>query len=163
MSSTSGPSSPHYVTPIHIIDAGVKGLYDGLTNHAPALGLPEFKTALAEKHSAHNHLDADPDKDIMVVPGSQQGLYYEVDVYVDPGDEVLLVEPVCGSFRQQVELAEATPVSVSLSAEEEYHLSYEALEECTTARAKLLIFNNPQSPQRSSVHTRRTEDVARFA
>lgn len=158
-----GPSSPHYVTPKHIIDAGVKALYDGLTNHAPALGIPEFKTALAEKLSAHNHLHADPENGIMVVPGSQQGLYYAVNAYVGPGDEVLLVEPVWGSFRQQVELAEATPVSVSLSAEEEYHLSYEALEECATAWTKLLIFNNPQNPT-GRVYTRaELEDVARFA
>ena len=158
-----GPSSPHYITPKHIIDAGVKALYDGYTNHAPALGLPEFKDALAEKLYSNNRIQADPDKGIMVVPGSQQGLYYAVNAYVGPGDEVLLVEPAWGSFRQQVELSEASPVAVALSSEEEYHLSYEALDRCATDRTKLLIFNNPQNPT-GRVYTRlELEDVARFA
>ncbi len=158
-----GPSSPHYVTPKHIIDAGVQALHDGHTNHAPSLGIPEFRTAIAEKLSSINHIQADPGRDVMVVPGSQQGLYYAVNAYVGQGDEVLLVEPVWGSFRQQIELAEATPISVSLSAEEEYHLSYEALDACATERTKLLIFNNPQNPT-GRVYTRaELENVARVA
>ena len=158
-----GPSSPHYATPRHIVDAGVKALQDGLTNQAPTLGVPEFRRALSEKLSRDNGLQADPDGDLMVVPGSKQGLYYTANAYTEPGDEVLLVEPTWVSFRQQVELAEATPVAVPLSAEEEYHLSYEALERYATDRTSMVILNNPQNPT-GRVYTRsELEDVARFA
>ena len=158
-----GPSSPHYTTPRHIIDAGVKALQDGLTNQAPTLGVPEFRRALSEKLSRDNGLQADPDGDLMVVPGSKQGLYYAANAYTGQGDEVLLVEPTWVSFRQQVELAEATPVAVPLSAEEEYHLSYETLERYATDRTKMVILNNPQNPT-GRVYTRsELEDVARFA
>ena len=142
-----GPSSPHYTTPRHIIDAGVKALQDGLTNQTPTLGVPEFRRALSEKLSRDNGLQADPDGDLMVVPGSKQGLYYAANAYTGPGDEVLLVEPTWVSFRQQVELAEATPVAVPLSAEEEYHLSYETLEKYATDRTSMVILNNPQNPR----------------
>ena len=158
-----GPSSPHHTTPRHIIDAGVKALRDGLTNQAPTLGLPEFRRALSEKLARDNGLQADPDGDLMVVPGSKQGLYYAANAYTGPGDEVLLVEPTWVSFRQQVELSEAMPVAVPLSAEEEYHLSYETLERYATARTRMLILNNPQNPT-GRVYTRsELEDVARFA
>jgi aspartate aminotransferase len=158
-----GPSSPHYATPRHIIDAGVKALRDGLTNQAPTLGIPEFRRALSQKLSRDNGLQADPEGDLMVVPGSKQGLYYAANAYTEPGDEVLLVEPTWVSFRQQVELAEATPVAVPLSAEEEYHLSYEALERYATDRTSMVILNNPQNPT-GRVYTRsELEDVARFA
>ena len=158
-----GPSSPHYTTPRHIIDAGVKALQDGLTNQTPTLGVPEFRRALSEKLSRDNGLQADPDGDLMVVPGSKQGLYYAANAYTGPGDEVLLVEPTWVSFRQQVELAEATPVAVPLSAEEEYHLSYETLEKYATDRTSMVILNNPQNPT-GRVYTRsELEDVARFA
>ena len=56
-----GPSSPHYTTPAHIIEAGVRAIQDGLTNQAPTLGLPEFRASLADKLSAHNDLNVDPD------------------------------------------------------------------------------------------------------
>ena len=98
-----------------------------------------------------------------MTPGSKQGLYYAVNAYTGPGDEVMLVEPPWVSFRQQVELAEATPVAVPLSEEEEYHLSFEVLEQYATARTKMLIVNNPNNPT-GRVYTRRElEDVARFA
>ena len=158
-----GPSSPHYTTPGHIIEAAVRALQDGLTNQAPTRGLPEFRSALADKLSAHNALQVDPDEDILVAPGSKQGLYYAVNAYTGPGDEVMLVEPIWVSFRQQVELAEATPVAVPLSEEEEYHLSFEVLERHATARTKMLVVNSPNNPT-GRVYTRRElEDVARFA
>ena len=158
-----GPSSPHYTTPQHIRDAGVRALQDGLTNQAPTRGLPEFRAALADKLSADNALHVDPDGDILVTPGSKQGLYYVVNAYTGPGDEVLLVEPNWVSFRQQVELAEATPVGVPLSEEEEYHLSLETLERYATPRTKMVIVNNPNNPT-GRVYTRQElEDVARFA
>ena len=158
-----GPSSPHYTTPRHIIDAGVKALQDGLTNQAPTLGVPEFRRALSDKLSRDNGLHADPDADLMVVPGSKQGLYYAANAYTGPGDEVLLVEPTWVSFRQQVELAEATPVAVPLSAEEEYHLSYETLERYATDRTSMVILNNPQNPTGRVYSRSELEDVARFA
>ena len=158
-----GPSSPHYTTPEHIIEAGIKALQNGLTNQAPARGMPEFRTKLADKLTADNALHADPNGDILVTPGSKQGLYYAINAYVGHGDEVMLLEPIWVSFRQQVELAEATPVAVSLNEEEEYQLSFETLERYVTGRTKMLVINNPNNPT-GRVYTRRElDDVARFA
>ena len=141
-----GQSSPHHVTPAHIVDAGIKALREGLTNISSSQGLPEFRQALADKLAARNGLVADPDGDILVTPGSKQGLYYAINSYIGPGDEVLLPEPTWVSFRQQVELAQGVPVPVALSEEEEYYLSYQSLKRKVTPRTRLLVVNNPNNP-----------------
>ena len=148
-----GQSSPHHVTPAHIVDAGIKALQDGLTNISSSRGLPEFRQALANKLASHNGLVADPEGDILVTPGSKQGLYYAINSYIGPGDEVLLPEPTWVSFRQQVELAQGVPVPVALSHEEEYHLSYDLLKSRVTPRTRALVVNNPNNPT-GRVYTR---------
>ena len=141
-----GQSSPHHVTPQHIIDAGVQALHAGHTNIGSSRGLPELRLALADKLAAHNGRAVDPDGDILVTPGSKMGLYEAINAYLDAGDEALVLEPTWVSFSQQVAMADAVPVAVPLSEEEEYHISYEHLQEYVTPRTKMIVINNPNNP-----------------
>jgi aspartate/methionine/tyrosine aminotransferase len=155
-------SSPHHVTPPHIIEAGVTALRDGMTNISSSRGLLEFRQAMTNKLLAHNNLRVDPDCDVLVTPGSKMGLYESVNAYVDRGDEVLIVEPNWVSFRQQVELSEGIPVAVALSEEEEYALTYDVLKKHISPHSKMVIINNPNNPT-GRVYTRQElEEVARF-
>jgi aspartate aminotransferase len=158
-----GQSSPHHITPAHIIETGVKALRDGLTNIGSPRGLIEFREAMAEKLAMHNGLEVDPAADVLPTPGSKQGLYYAVNAYIGAGDEVLLVEPTWVSFRQQVELSQGTPVTVALSEEEEYALSYELLRGHVTPRTRALIVNNPNNPTGRVYSLQELEGVARLA
>ena len=155
-------SSPHHVTPPHIVEAGVKALREGMTNISSSVGLPEFRHAMADKLLAHNNLRVDPDCDVLVTPGSKMGLYESVNAYVGRGDEVLLVEPNWVNFRQQVELSQGTPVAVALSEEEEYALSYDVLKQHVSPRSKMVIINNPNNPTGRVYTQQELEDVARF-
>ncbi len=141
-----GQSSPHHVTPQHIIDAGIAALNAGHTNISSSRGLPELRQAMAAKLAAHNGRAVDPDGDILVTPGSKMGLYEAINAYLEAGDEALVLEPTWVSFAQQVEMAEGIPVAVPLSEEEEYHISYEQLQEYVTSRAKMIVINNPNNP-----------------
>ena len=155
-------SSPHHITPRHIIEAGVNALQDGLTNISSSKGLPVFRQALAEKLVVHNDLEVDPECDLLVTPGSKMGLYDSINAYVARGDEVLIVEPNWVCFRQQVELSEGVPIAVALSEEEEYTLTYDALERHVSPRSKLVIINNPNNPTGRVYARRELEDVSRF-
>ena len=70
-----GQSSPHHVTPQHIIDAGIQALNAGHTNISSSRGLPELRQAMSAKLAANNGRTVDPDGDILVTPGSKMGLY----------------------------------------------------------------------------------------
>ena len=118
---------------------------------------------MASKLAAHNDLEVDPEGDILVTPGSKKGLFDAINSYIGAGDEVLLVEPTWVSYRQQVELSEGVPVSVPLSEEEEYSLSYQRLKDYVTPRSKMVVICNPNNPT-GRVYTRgELEEVARLA
>ena len=158
-----GQSSPHHVTPQHIIDAGVAALNAGHTNISSSRGLPELRQAMAAKLDAHNGRAIDPDGDILVTPGSKMGLYEAINAYIEAGDEVLVLEPTWVSFAQQVEMAEGVPIAVPLSEEEEYHISYEQLTEYVTPRTKMIVINNPNNPTGRVYTEEELAAVARLA
>jgi len=155
-------SSPYHVTPPHIVAAGVSALHAGLTNISSPRGDPDFRRAMVRKLALHNQLEVGED-DVLVTPGSKQGLYYSVNAYIGEGDEVLLPEPTWVSFRQQVELSQGTPVAVPLSEEEEYRLSYDVLKQHVTSRTRALIINNPNNPTGRVYSIQELEDVAQVA
>ncbi len=158
-----GQSSPHHVTPQHIIDAGIQALNAGHTNISSSRGLPELRQAISVKLGAHNGRAVDPEGDILVTPGSKMGLYEAINAYIEAGDEVLVLEPTWVSFSQQVEMAEGVPVAVPLSEEEEYHISYEQLKEYVTARTKMIVINNPNNPTGRVYSAEELASVARLA
>ena len=158
-----GQSSPHHVTPSHIIEAGINALNRGQTNVSSSRGLPELRQAMAEKLGKRNGRSVDPDGDILVTPGSKMGLYDAINAYIERGDEVLVVEPTWVSFSQQVEMAEGIPVAVPLSEEEEYYITYEHLREYVTPQSKMLIINNPNNPTGRVYTQEELEAVARVA
>ena len=158
-----GQSSPHHVTPQHIVDGGIRALNEGLTNISSSRGLPQLRQAMAEKLAAHNNRAIDPEGDILVTPGSKMGLYEAINAYIERGDEVLVLEPTWVSFSQQVEMAEGIPVAVPLSEEEEYFISYEQLEEYVTPQTRMVIINNPNNPTGRVYTLEELEAVARVA
>ncbi len=158
-----GQSSPHHVTPPHIVQAGINALNRGLTNISSSRGLPELRQAMAEKLATHNGRDVDPDGDILVTPGSKMGLFSAINAYIERGDEVLVIEPTWVSFSQQVEMAEGISVAVPLSEEEEYYITYEHLNEYVTPQSKMLIINNPNNPTGRVYTLEEMEAVARVA
>ncbi len=158
-----GQSSPHHVTPQHIIDAGIQALNAGHTNISSSRGLPELRQAMSAKLADHNGRTVDPDGDILVTPGSKMGLYEAINAYIEAGDEALVLEPTWVSFSQQVEMAEGVPVAVPLSEEEEYHISYEQLKEYVTPRTKMIVINNPNNPTGRVYTEEELAAVARLA
>lgn len=158
-----GQSSPHHVSPPHIVQAGIQALNQGLTNISSSRGLPELRQAMAEKLAVHNGRPVDPDGDILVTPGSKMGLFAAISAYIEQGDEVLVIEPTWVSFSQQVEMAEGIPVAVPLSEEEEYYITYEHLKQYVTPQSKMLIINNPNNPTGRVYTQDELEAVARVA
>ena len=154
-------SSPYHVTPSHIVEAGMAALRSGLTNISSPRGELEFRRAMARKLESYNDLQVDFDN-ILVTPGSKQGLYYSMNGYIGEGDEVLLPEPTWVSFKQQVELSQGTPVSVPLSEEEDYCLTYDALQQRVTPATKALVINNPTILQAGSIPSKSCKQPPRL-
>ena len=118
-------SAPHYTAPI---------------------GSPALKVALAEKLRRQNGLDVDPERNILITPGSDSGLYFAILPFVLPGDEVIIPSPSYPNNFLDVRIAGGVPVAVELKAEDGYQLDAAALEAAVTPKTKMVLLTHPNNP-----------------
>jgi aspartate aminotransferase len=136
---------PDMGTPDHIVEAGRKALADGHTSYTASNGISALREAIAEtlRDRQISH-EAD---DIIVTPGAKQSIFEAVQALVDPGDEVILIDPAWVSYEHIVSLAGG---SVSRVTTEPHDFQLEpALDELGEAiddSTELVIVNSPSNP-----------------
>lgn len=138
---------PDFPTPPHIVEAAFQAIQNGATHYpAPMKGIMPLLEAIAEKMEKDNELHCDPRTDIVVTPGGKWALYLALSALINPGDEILYLEPVWVSYPPMIKLAGAQPVAVSLSAENNYLITEEALRAKITPFTKAIMLNTPSNP-----------------
>lgn len=139
---------PDFATPPHIVQAAVAAIEAGHTHYpAPMVGIPEAVTAVAAKLERENGIRvADPAQQIILTPGGKWGLFLALSVLLNPGDELLILEPHWVSYPAMVSLAGGTAVAVSLPAEDNFRITAERLRQKVTPRTKAILVNNPCNP-----------------
>jgi aspartate aminotransferase len=140
-----GAGEPDFDTPAHIKEAAKKALDAGKTKYAPAAGLVELKTALAEKFERDNGLSYKPSQ-ISVNVGGKHSLFNAIMALVDRGDQVIIPAPYWVSYYEMVHAAEGVPVILPATAEEGFKISPQALEAAITPRTVAVILNSPSNP-----------------
>ena len=107
-----GRGDPDLDTPKVIVDAAVEALRNGCTHYTHWAGLPELRHAIAEKLKRDNGLDYDPACEIVVTTGGQEGMNVIFQGLLEPGDEVLIADPLYTAYDSVVRLAGGTLVHV---------------------------------------------------
>jgi aspartate/methionine/tyrosine aminotransferase len=154
---------PDFDTPQHIKDAAKQALDDGLIAYTSNYGLPELRQAIAAKLQKENHITADPDKEIIVTVGANEAVLMIMMGLLNPGDEVLIPDPMWLHYFYCARLAGARVVSVPLSETDGYQLNPDDIEKRITPRTKMIVVNTPHNPT-GVVYTRETlEAVANIA
>ena len=147
---------PDFDTPERVTMEAVRQLSKGYTHYTVGPGLVELRRGIAEKLNRENGCPYTPDG-IIVTPGAKYAIYLAVRTLVNPGDEVLYLNPSWVSYPSIVEASGATPVAVDLDYDRDYRLEPDALEAKTTEKTKLLILNYPNNPTGKLLHA---EDLA---
>ena len=138
---------PDFDTPDHIVEAALTAIREGKTHYpAPTKGTPDILEAIAGKMARDNGVTVDPATDIVVTPGSKWALFIALAAVINPGDEVLYLEPVWVSYPPMIRLTGGTPVAVSLSADDNFNITADLLREKITPRTKALMVNSPSNP-----------------
>ena len=141
-----GGGDPDFATPDHIVAAAFAAIEDGATHYPPARGIPEVLTAIAAKMARENGVEVDPRSQIIVTPGAKWAIHLALSAVTNPGDEILYLEPCWASYPPMITLSGGTPVPVSLSPEDNYAITADALRACVTDNTKALMVNSPNNP-----------------
>ncbi len=137
---------PDFNTPQHIIDAGYQAIVAGDTHYPPSFGTPELLSAIVAKLKRENNVQHITPSQIVVTPGGKWAIYVTLAVTLNPGDEVLVLDPSWVSYAPMVELNQGVPVRVPLPSSENFAISADLLERYITPRTKLIMLNSPNNP-----------------
>jgi aspartate/methionine/tyrosine aminotransferase len=135
--------TPSFPTPSHICQAAKQALDEGLTRYAPGQGDPEFLQAACETIARDAGATYSPGQ-IFATNGSSSGIYAVLTAFLDPGDEVILLDPTYSLYAHVARQLGAVPVSVPHDAS--YHIDVAAVRGAITPRTRLVIVNNPNNP-----------------
>lgn len=151
---TDGPSS--------VIEQAGVALRTGHNQYAPGPGTPDLRRAIATHQWAHYGITLDPDTEVVVTTGATEGIAAALLGLVDPGDEVVALEPFYDSYAAMTAFAGGVLKGVTLRAPD-FRLDPAALEAAVTKRTKLLLINTPHNPTGTVLGREELEAIARVA
>ncbi len=128
---------PDFQTPDHIKEAAKKAIDDGFTFYTPVPGIPDLRKAIADKFKRENNLTFAPEQ-IVVSTGAKQSLTNVLLCLLNPGDEAIVLSPYWVSYKEMVKMAEAEPVFVAGTIENDFIPSKEQLKDIAD-----LVAENP--------------------
>ncbi len=160
---TLGIGEPNFVTPQHIVDAGINSLETGRTGYTSNSGLYELRAAIASHIQNRYNLTYSADTEVLVTVGVSEALYLAMKAVLDPGDEVLVVEPCFVANAAAIEMAGGIPVMVQTSVEHDFQVTGTELEAQITPRTKAILMSYPNNPTGAILtpeHMQQVADVA---
>jgi aspartate/methionine/tyrosine aminotransferase len=147
-----------------IVEAAVRALRDGRTGYPDNRGEPKLREAIAEKLARDNGLNYDPATEILVTDGATCGIATALAVLIQPGDEVLLPDPIYDAYESVIALWGGRPVPVpSTIAHGRFAIDAAALEARCTPDSKLLLLNTPWNPVGSVLTRAELESILAVA
>ena len=147
----------------HIIAAVADALDRGETHYTARPGIAPLRHALAERLTAESGIAYDPQSEILISSGGQEGLFVAVQMLVQPGGEVLLADPGYPTYADAVRLAGAVCVHVPVDPSVGIGLTAAAIAARLTPRTRLLILVTPDNPTGAVVSRDEMAKIAALA
>jgi aminotransferase len=141
-----GIGEPDFVTPNHIVQAGIHSLESGRTAYTSNSGLGELRELLSAHLKRLYGVEYDPETELLITVGVSEALSIALIATVDPGDEVIVPEPCFVSYRPGVVFAGGTPVTVATVFEDGFQLTADRVESAITPRTKAILMGYPNNP-----------------
>lgn len=141
-----GVGEPDFETPYHIREAGIQALQAGKTFYTSNSGLMELRKAVSDFTKRRTGLTYDPASEIMLTVGGSEAIDVALRTIINPGDEVIYIQPSYVSYLPCILLADGVPVPIELKAENRFRLTREELEAAITPKSKALILSFPNNP-----------------
>ncbi|KYD28858.1 MULTISPECIES: aminotransferase [Geobacillus] len=158
-----GVGEPDFVTSWSIREASILALEQGYTSYTANAGLPELRQEIAAYLRRKFRVEYRPETEVLVTVGASQALDLALRAIVNPGDEVILIEPSFVAYEPLVVLAGGKPVAVRTSGADRFRLDLTQLEQAVTARTKAVIVCSPNNPTGTVLSRAELDGLARLA
>ncbi|MEW5854926.1 MAG: pyridoxal phosphate-dependent aminotransferase [Myxococcota bacterium] len=137
---------PSFDVPVHVRDAMVDALHKGQTHYTASTGIQPLRDAILAKVKRENRLPVESADQVVVTNGGMHGLYLTFRALLNPGDEVILPDPMWTEIAENIRLGGGVPVTCKLLDGE--GLSYTAanIERHITPRTRAIFVNTPHNP-----------------
>ncbi|MED1202331.1 LL-diaminopimelate aminotransferase [Heyndrickxia acidicola] len=159
-----GIGSPDLPTPDFIVKRLIDELKDPENfKYSGYSGCQEFREAVADYYKKQYQVKLDPDKEILTLVGSKEGIAHIVPALIDPGDGVLIPDPGYPVYRSAVYLSGGESINLTLNAGQGYRPDFASLSEEECQKAKLMFLNYPGNPTAATIEIDVFEEAVEFA
>nr|MDD6336044.1 aminotransferase class I/II-fold pyridoxal phosphate-dependent enzyme [bacterium] len=155
-----GIGEPDFETPWGVRQAGIESLQHGETHYTANAGLLDLRAEISRYMQERFCLTYRPDKEVVVTVGASEGIDIALRALINPGDEVLVVEPSYVSYRPCIVLSGGVPVALACKKENGFRVTGQMIKEKITPRTKAIILTFPNNPTGAILDRDNLEDIA---
>lgn len=136
---------PDFDGPSWVINLATKALNENKNQYAPSMGILPLREAISHNYKRFYNMTVNPLSEVVVTNGATEAIFCTCLGLLNPGDEVIVLEPFYDSYLASIQLAGAKVVPVTLKAPD-FHFDLNELKSAINTKTKLLIINNPHNP-----------------
>ena len=140
-----GQGFPDDPGPEDVRRKAAEAVVEGWNQYPPMMGIPELRSAVAAHYRHWQGVELDPEAEVMVTSGATEALAGALLALIEPGDEVVLFEPMYDAYLPLVRRAGGVPRFVTLQPPH-FRLTEQALVKAFSPKTKVALFNNPLNP-----------------
>jgi N-succinyldiaminopimelate aminotransferase len=142
-----GQGFPDSDGPPELLEAAREAIAQGMNQYPPAIGLPALRAAIAKRRADDHGVAYDPDEEIVVTAGATEAIAAALIGLCDPGDEVVVFDPLYDSYSACLAMAQVRRVPVLLEYDgTRFTFDPEALRRAIGPRTKVVLLNSPHNP-----------------
>jgi aminotransferase len=152
---------PDFPAPELLKEAACEAIRNDINQYAITWGTPSLRDALVRRYADRYGMSVEGDREVTVTCGATEAMAAVMLAIIDPGDEVIVLEPFYENYGPDAILSQARPVFLPLEAPD-YRLDPERLESLVTERTRAIVLNTPNNPTGRVFDSDELEAVARI-
>src|SRR5258708_5341821 len=156
-----GQGFPDDPGPLDVRQKAADAVINGWNQYPPMLGIPELRKAVSAHYRHWQDLDFDPDREIMITSGATEAIAGALMALIQPGDEVVMFQPMYDAYLPLVQRAGGVPRFVRLEPPH-WRFDEEMLARAFTPKTRVVLFNNPLNPSATVFPREDLELLARY-
>ncbi|WP_428911180.1 aminotransferase [Niallia sp. Krafla_26] len=158
-----GVGEPDFVTSWNVREAAINSLEQGFTSYTANAGLIELREEISYYMETQFHVRYSPQTEIIVTVGASEAIDIAMRTILDPGDEVIVIEPCFVSYVPIIELAGGVAVKVQALKENDFKVTSSQIEEAITEKTKAILICSPNNPTGSMLNKQELQALAKVA